>query len=377
MLKIGRSWNMPAAAAAVLLAGLTVQAAEAGQLLRLRFGNGALATGTFLVLEREEPDSVMVCRLLSGNGQFRIHSSWLEQLPFGEKASVFAVSEYLFFACFEDKKSAGAYAELGEALGGSKRIALYRNFVNRCDALFNDLAFQFNQRGDLIRLRVRVLNQGAYLATARQLDASTLSAGEAADRISECESKIVDTVAMWDGNSLISEALEAGDVFAATALFELFAQRLRRLMDERLTPRDELDLRLRTLLRENEAGLAAGAAKVRRMSDPRAERFGWLFPGARGLWNEAVPAGYEQLRQGIRRSYRSFLLTDRLSEWTQFEAWGGAMLEVLCMVRDHDTAREFEGRFDAALRKYQTVVMRKPPAESGSGSGAQPKDVKP
>ena len=63
-----------------------------------------------------------------------------------------------------------------------------------------------------------MLNQGAYLATARQLDASTLSAGEAADRISECESKIVDTVAMWDGNSLISEALEAGDVFAATAL---------------------------------------------------------------------------------------------------------------------------------------------------------------
>ena len=117
MLKIRRSWNMPAAAAAVLLAGLAVQAAEAGQLLRLRFGNGALATGTFLVLEREEPDSVMVCRLLSGNGQFRIHSSWLEQLPFGEKASVFAVSEYLFFACFEDKKSAGAYAELGEALG--------------------------------------------------------------------------------------------------------------------------------------------------------------------------------------------------------------------------------------------------------------------
>ena len=64
-----------------------------------------------------------------------------------------------------------------------------------------------------------------------------------------------------------------------------------------------MDLRLRTLLRENEAGLAAGAAKVRWMSDPRAERFGRLFPGARGLWNEAVPAGYEQLRQGIRRCY--------------------------------------------------------------------------
>ncbi len=377
MLRFGWKWKVLPAAVSALLTGMAVQAAETGQLLRLRFGNDTLAAGTFLVLERQEPASVMVCRPLSGNGQFRIHASWLEELPFGEKTSVFAVSQYLFFSCFEGRKSAGIYAGLGETLGGSKRLALYRNFLERSDALFADLAFLFNRRADLIRLRTRVLSQGAYLATARLLDASVPSPGEAADRIAECENRIVETVAMWDGNNLISETLEAGDLFAAAALFELFSQRLRRLMGERLTSRDELEMRLRTLLRENEAGVATEAGKIRRLSDPRAEQFRKLFPGVRGLWNEAVPVSYGQLRQDMRRSYLAFLRIDRLSEWTQFEAWGSAMLEVLCMVRDHETAREFEGRFDAALRKYRAVIMRKVPVKNGDGAGTPGKDIEP
>jgi len=71
------------------------------------------------------------------------------------------------------------------------------------------------------------------------------------------------------------------------------------------------------------------------------------------LWDEAPPASYDQLLQVFDRSMRSFARLDELSQITDFQDWGGAMLDVLLLIEGSPGSKVLEEEFDRAIKEAQ------------------------
>ncbi len=357
----------------VFLLGLiemVVSALEPGRVMRLSVQTAGLSEGTFVVFEQLESDGTAICHRLRADDLHRIPSSHLSVLPFGERITVFEVSGYLLASCFDNHKTAPVYAAFGEALGGSQRFKYYRGFVDRCDSLMADLSSLLDQRGEEMRIHKRDDEP------KRKLEVS-LNRRSSVNAISDYDDKIVDAVTMWEGNRLLADVLRSGDVLAAVSLYELFAHRLRGLIVTRLAAGDKLGQKLQRMLGEDETSLVSVATKILAVNEPRVANYRKLFPQTQGIWSDPLPSSYSGLKKMVERGHQACSEIDQLSEWTQFEDWGKVALEVLYLVRDHNTAREFEAHFDAAFQKYQTVVLRKPSSKTGIGSGVYSKETKP
>lgn len=317
----------------LLLANLLLGAAEpftsndVGRLLCLNRPVAGTPAGSFLVVERLDSPQEIRCRVYGGTATVTVQPGEVAKLVFFEGANAFAITQYALYNYAFDRPDDDSVRLARIAGDDTGRMAV----INEFEAVRN----QFLQ---------------AVQSAIAKRSAESLTPEEYEDQIRTLldESTAFDTV---------KRAAINNDLVLAIALAQSWFDTVRRHAARLfVTP----------------AGRTAGMAALgkqqgyvlelyrerSKLANVRRDQFRQLCPQARGLWCEAPPASYEQMLQVFDRSLRAYARLDELSQITDFQDWGSAMLDTLLLVESSPGSKALEEEFDRAIKEEQK--RRKP-----------------
>ena len=90
----------------------------------------------------------------------------------------------------------------------------------------------------------------------------------------------------------------------------------------------------------------------------RRELFRQIYPQARGLWSQAPPSSYKQLKNVFAQSMKSYYKLDEISKIFNPQDWGSAMLDALLLLEGAACATELEREFDNEMRRQSKQLKR-------------------
>lgn len=314
--------------AAVLLLGLFLHGAEPftendiGRLLCLSRPVSGVPAGTFLVVDRVESPQEIACHVYGSTTGITIAPAEVTRLVFFDGVPAFTVTQYALYSyAFGHPED---YAVRLARLSGdpSGRMAVINEFETARNQFLQEVQNAINRR---------------Y--------AENLEVEDFEDRIRT----LLDESTAFDA---VKRAAAANDLALSIALAQAWFDTIRRNAGK---------------LFATPAGRAAGMAALGKqqqylldlyrergkLANVRRDQFRALCPKARGLWGEAPPASYDQLLQVFDRSMRSFARLDELSQITDFQDWGSAMLDVLLLVEGSPGSKVLEEEFDRAIKEAQ------------------------